>query len=45
VLNVITSMALVILLTTGLWIWGRRKLRKRQPRERRVQIVGSTENA
>lgn len=45
VLNVITSMALVILLTTGLWIWGRRKLRKRQPRERRVQMVGSTENA
>ena len=44
-LNVITSVALVILMVTGLWIWSRRKLRKRQPRERRAQIVGSTENA
>lgn len=45
VLNVITSMALAVLLATGLLLWGRRKLRKRQPRERRAQIVGSTENA
>lgn len=44
-LNVITSIALVILMVTGLWIWSRRKLRKRQPRERRAQMVGSTENA
>lgn len=44
-LNVITSIALVILMVTGLWIWSRRKLRKRQPRERGAQIVGSTENA
>lgn len=45
ILNVITSMALMILMTTGLWLWARRKLRRRQPRERRVQIVGSTEKA
>lgn len=44
-LNVITSVALVILLTTGLWLWGRRQLRKRQPRPARVQMVGSTEKA
>lgn len=44
-LNVITSAALVILLSTGLWLWGRRQFRKRQPRPARVQIVGSTENA
>ncbi|WP_246663062.1 PepSY domain-containing protein [Pseudolabrys sp. FHR47] len=47
-LNVITSIALMILVVTGLWIWGRRKLRKRQPRPARPargQIVGSTENA
>ena len=31
-LNVITSVALVILLTTGLWLWGRRQLRRRQQR-------------
>lgn len=48
ILNVITSIALVILMVTGLWLWGRRKLRKRQPRPARPargQIVGSTENA
>ena len=44
-LNVITSVALVILLSTGLWLWGRRQLRRRQPRPARVQMVGSTENA
>ncbi|MBS0245804.1 MAG: PepSY domain-containing protein [Proteobacteria bacterium] len=44
-LNVVTSAALVILLTTGLWLWGRRQLRKRQPRPARVQMVGRTENA
>ncbi|RDV05470.1 PepSY-associated TM helix domain-containing protein [Undibacter mobilis] len=44
-LNVITSIALTILMVTGLWIWGRRQFRQRQPRERCVQIVGSTENA
>lgn len=44
-LNVITSAALVILLSTGLWLWGRRQFRKRQPRPARIQIVGSTENA
>lgn len=44
-LNVITSVALVILLSTGLWLWGRRQFRKRQPRVARVQMVGSTENA
>ena len=44
-LNVITSTALMILLSTGLWLWGRRQFRKRQPRPARVQIVGSTENA
>lgn len=45
ILNVITSISLVILVVTGLWLWGRRKLRKRQPRPARGQIVGSTENA
>ena len=44
-LNVIVSAALVILLVTGLWLWGRRQLRRRQPRPARLQIVGSTENA
>ncbi len=44
-LNVVTSVALVILLSTGLWLWGRRQLRKRQPRPARVQMVGRTEKA
>ncbi len=47
-LNVIKSVALVILMVTGLWIWGRRQFRRRQPRAARparAQIVGSTENA
>ena len=38
-LNVITSAALVTLLTTGLWLWVRRQFRKRQPRPARVQMV------
>src|SRR5690606_5642423 len=29
ILNVITSIALVILMVTGLWIWGRRQFRRR----------------
>lgn len=44
-LNVITSIALVILLVTGMWIWVRRQFRRRQPRAARVQMVGSTEKA
>jgi len=44
-LNIVTSVALVILLATGLWIWLRRQFRRRQPRAPRVQIVGSTEKA
>ncbi len=44
-LNVITALALVILLVTGLWIWARRQFRRRQPRATRIQIVGSTEKA
>jgi len=44
-LNVITSLALVILLVTGLWIWVRRQFRRRQPRAARVQMVGNTEKA
>ena len=47
-LNVIKSVALVILMVTGLWIWSRRQFRRRQPRAARparAQIVGSTENA
>jgi uncharacterized iron-regulated membrane protein len=44
-LNVITSVALVTLLSTGLWLWVRRQIRRRQPRAARVQIVGSTEKA
>lgn len=47
-LNVIKSVALMILMVTGLWIWSRRQFRRRQPRRARparAQIVGSTENA
>ena len=47
-LNIIKSVALVLLLVTGLWLWGRRQFRRRHPRARRAprgQIVGSTENA
>lgn len=47
-LNVIKSVALVILMVTGLWIWSRRQFRRRQPRAARparAQIVGSSENA
>ena len=44
-LNVVTSLALVILLRTGFWLWSRRQFRRRQPRRARIQIVGSTENA
>jgi len=44
-LNVIVSIALTILMVTGLWIWGRRQLRRRQPRAVRVQMVASTEKA
>lgn len=35
-LNVVTSVALVILLTTGVWLWAHRKLRRRQPRPERA---------
>lgn len=45
VLNIITSVALMVLMTTGLWIWGRRQFRQRRPRAARAQIVPSTENA
>ncbi|MFA6265826.1 MAG: PepSY-associated TM helix domain-containing protein [Pseudolabrys sp.] len=45
VLNIVTSVALVVLLTTGVWLWARRKLRRRQPCAARRQIVASTENA
>lgn len=38
-LNVITSVALLTLLTTGLLIWGRRKLRKPRPRAGRQAAV------
>ncbi|KIZ47241.1 MULTISPECIES: PepSY domain-containing protein [Rhodopseudomonas] len=31
-LNVVTSIALLLLITTGLWIWARRKLRRRPVR-------------
>lgn len=42
-INVVISAALVLLLTTGLWIWARRKLRPR-PARARFHAVGSTEN-
>jgi uncharacterized iron-regulated membrane protein len=33
-LNAVTSVALLTLLTTGLWIWARRNLRRRTQRRR-----------
>ncbi|MGL3110161.1 PepSY domain-containing protein [Bradyrhizobium sp. BR 1432] len=43
-LNVVTSIALLTLLSTGLLIWARRKLRKRRPRSERqtdAAVVGA----
>ncbi|WP_439357124.1 hypothetical protein [Bradyrhizobium sp. DASA03007] len=43
-LNVVTSIALLMLLSTGLLIWARRKLRKRRPRSERqtdAAVVGA----
>lgn len=37
-LNLITSIALMGLLVTGIWIWARRKLRKPQPGARRQRL-------
>lgn len=33
-LNVITSVVLIVLLITGVWLWTRRKLRRRPPSAR-----------
>lgn len=41
VMNVVLSFALVLLLTTGLWIWGKRTFRRRKRvRPRAVAATG-----
>jgi hypothetical protein len=41
-INVVTSLSLIGLLGTGLYLWASRKLRKRNPRERRGQAESPT---
>jgi uncharacterized iron-regulated membrane protein len=42
-LNIVKSIALMLLLITGLWLWGRRQFRRRHLRAPRVQFARSAE--